>query len=33
MSETMKQLAESAEDIRKGKVRQVTSAHDLLSEL
>ena len=31
--ETMKQLTESAEDIRKGKVRQVASAHDLLSEL
>lgn len=30
--ETMKQLVGSAEDIRKGKVKQITSAQDLISE-
>ncbi len=30
--ETMKQLIGSAEDIRKGRVKQVTSAKDLLCE-
>lgn len=31
--ETMKQLAGSAEDIRKGRVKQIASTKDLLSEL
>ena len=30
--ETMKQLAMGAEDIRKGRVKQITSVKDLLSE-
>ena len=31
--ETMKQLLGSAEDIKRGKTKQITSAKDLLSEL
>lgn len=30
--ETMKQLAEGAEDIKKGRVKQVNSVKDLISE-
>lgn len=31
--ETIKQLAESLKDIKAGRVKTITSVHDLLSEL
>ncbi|MAF99172.1 MAG: hypothetical protein CMH61_01025 [Nanoarchaeota archaeon] len=32
-SETMKQISESEEDIKHGRVKEVTSVNDLLSEI
>ena len=31
--ETMKQIADSIQDIEKGKVKEINSVHDLLSEI